>query len=43
MSYARQMLDSYPRTVSVDASVLAAAIDRSATVLTPAKPTPTLT
>jgi hypothetical protein len=27
MSYARQMLDSYPRTVNVDASVLAAAID----------------
>ena len=26
MSYARQMLDSYPRTVNVDASVLAAAI-----------------
>src|SRR4051794_19312581 len=27
MSYARQMLDSYPRTVNVDTSVLAAAID----------------
>lgn len=27
MSYARQMLDSYPRTSSLDASVLAAAID----------------
>ena len=27
MSYARQMLDSYPRTVSLDAGVLAAAID----------------
>jgi hypothetical protein len=27
MSYARQMLDSYPRTVNVDAGVLAAAID----------------
>jgi uncharacterized protein DUF326 len=27
MSYARQILDSYPRTVNVDASVLAAAID----------------
>jgi hypothetical protein len=27
MSYARQMLDNYPRTVNVDASVLAAAID----------------
>jgi len=27
MSYARQMLDSYPGTVSADASVLAAAID----------------
>ena len=26
MSYALQMLDSYPRTVNVDASVLAAAI-----------------
>jgi hypothetical protein len=25
MSYARQVLDSYPRTVNVDASVLAAA------------------
>ena len=27
MSYARQMLDSYPRTFNVDASVLAATID----------------
>jgi hypothetical protein len=27
MSYARQMLDSYPRTVNVDTSLLAAAID----------------
>jgi hypothetical protein len=27
MSYARQMLDTYPRTFSVDAGVLAAAID----------------
>src|SRR5215813_11314586 len=27
MSHARQMLDSYPRTVNVDRSVLAAAID----------------
>jgi hypothetical protein len=27
MSHARQMLDSYPRTVNVDPSVLAAAID----------------
>ena len=27
LSYARQMLDSSPRTVDVDASVLAAAID----------------
>jgi hypothetical protein len=27
MSYAHQMLDSYPRTVNVDTSVLAAAID----------------
>lgn len=27
MSYARQMLDSYPRTFDVDASVLAATID----------------
>ena len=27
MSYARQMLDSYPRTVNLDAGVLAATID----------------
>ena len=27
MSYARQMLDTYPRTFDVDADVLAAAID----------------
>jgi ferredoxin len=27
MSYARQMLDSYPRTFNVDADLLAAAID----------------
>ena len=27
MSYARQMLDTYPRTVSVDADLLAATID----------------
>src|SRR5260370_7292171 len=27
MSYARQMLDTYPRTINVDASVLAATID----------------
>jgi hypothetical protein len=27
MSYARQMLDTYPRTLTVDATVLAAAID----------------
>jgi hypothetical protein len=27
MSYARQMLDTYPRALTVDASVLAAAID----------------
>jgi uncharacterized membrane protein len=27
MSYARQLLDTYPRTVNVDASVLAATID----------------
>ncbi len=27
MSYARQMLDTYPRALNVDASVLAAAID----------------
>ena len=27
MSYARQMLDSYPHTLNVDASVLAAAVD----------------
>ncbi|HEU5387015.1 MAG TPA: four-helix bundle copper-binding protein [Streptosporangiaceae bacterium] len=27
MSYARQMLDTYPRTVTVDAGLLAAAID----------------
>jgi hypothetical protein len=27
MSYARQMLDSYPRTLDVDAGLLAAAID----------------
>ena len=27
MSYARQMLDTYPRTVNVDAGLLAAAID----------------
>ena len=27
MSYARQMLDSYPRTVNLDADVLAATID----------------
>ena len=27
MSYARQLLDAYPRTVNVDASVLAATID----------------
>src|SRR5215470_8592476 len=27
MSYARQMLDTYPRTLTVDAGVLAAAID----------------
>ena len=27
MTYARQMLDSYPPTVDVDAGVLAAAID----------------
>ena len=32
MSYVGQVLDSYPRTVNVDASVLAAAIERSATV-----------
>ena len=27
MSYARQMLDTYPRTVSIDANLLAATID----------------
>jgi len=27
MSYARQMLDTYPRTFNVDADLLAAAID----------------
>jgi len=27
MSYARQMLDTFPRTVDVDADLLAAAID----------------
>lgn len=27
MSYARQMLDTYPRTFNVDAGLLAAAID----------------
>ena len=27
MSYTRQMLDTYPRTVIVDATVLAAAVD----------------
>ena len=27
MSYARQMLDTYPRTFNVDAALLAAAID----------------
>ena len=27
MSYASQMLDSYPRSVNIDTSVLAAAID----------------
>jgi len=43
MSYTRQMLDTYPRTVTVDATVLAAVSTRSATAPRRASPTPTPT
>ena len=44
MSYARQMLDAYPVTVTVDADLLAATINAvSDCSPRPAPPTPTLT
>ena len=43
MSYARQLLDTYPGTVDVDADVLAATIDALMTAPRPAPPTPTRT
>ena len=43
MSYARQMLDTYPRALNVDASVLAAAIDAITGCAQAASPTPTRT
>jgi hypothetical protein len=39
MSYARQMLDTYQRTLNLDPGLLAAAIDAAR----PASPTPTPT
>ena len=43
MSYARQMLDAYPVTVTVDADLLAATINAVSDSPRPAPPTPTLT
>jgi hypothetical protein len=41
MSYARQMLDTYPRDFNLDAGVLATAIDALRTASRPAPPAPT--
>ncbi|MGH3301306.1 MAG: hypothetical protein ACRDOK_06360 [Streptosporangiaceae bacterium] len=43
MSYARQLLDSYPHTINLDASLLAATITPSPTARRLARPTPTTT
>ena len=39
MSYARQMLDTYPRTFNANAALLAAAIDALSNYVRPATPT----
>jgi hypothetical protein len=41
VSYAKQLLDTYPRDFNLDAGVLAAAIDACRTAPRPAPPAPT--